>query len=158
MDNFGRDRFELLSAYLDGEVTATERQQVQQWLKEDLKVRQLYYRLLSLRQGMQQLPTPTPQQSPQQLSAAVFKRLDQRQQRKQGVLWGGAIAAVALVVGSISGLSRGNSPFPQFADNSPEPNADQLVIALNRPAVTIPSAAVAPNSNSLIKLNKPAKN
>ena len=156
MDNFGRDRFELLSAYLDGEVTAAESQQVQQWLKEDLKVRQLYYRLLSLRQGMQQLPTPTPQQSPQQLSAAVFERLDQRQQRKRGVLWGGAIAATALVVGSISGLIRGNS-LPQFADNSPD-NADQLVIAINRPAVTIPSAAVAPNSNSLIKLNKPAKN
>ena len=157
MDNFGRDRFELLSAYLDGEVTATESQQVQQWLKEDLKVRQLYYRLLSLRQGMQQLPTPTPQQSPQQLSAAVFERLDQRQQRKRGVLWGGAIAATALVVGSISGLIKGNSSF-QFADNSPESNAEQLVIALNRPAVTIPSAAVAPNPNSLIRLNKPAKN
>ena len=156
MDNFGRDRFELLSAYLDGEVTATESQQVQQWLKEDLKVRQLYHRLLSLRQEMQQLPTTTPQQSPQQLSAAVFERLDQRQQRKRGVLWGGAIAAAALVVGSISGLIRGNS-LPQFADSSPD-NADQLVIAINRPAVTIPSAAVAPNPNSLIKLNKPTKN
>ena len=154
MDNFGRDRFELLSAYLDGEVTATERQQVQQWLKEDPHVRQLYHRLLSLRQGMQQLPTPTPQQSSQQLSATVFERLDQQQRRKRGILWGGAIAATALVVGSISGLIRGNSLMPQLAD-SPD-NAEQLVIAINRPAVSIPSAAVAPNS--LIKPNKPVKN
>lgn len=153
MDNFGRDRFELLSAYLDSEVTATERQQVQQWLKDDPQVRQLYHRLLSLRQGIEQLPTPMPQQSPQQLSTAVFERLGRRRQRQRRVLWGGAIAATALVVGSISGLMR-DYPLIQMADSADD--SDQLVIALNRPAVSIPAAAVAPHN--AIKLNKPAKN
>jgi len=31
MDMLKRDRFELLSAYLDGEVTAAQRQQVEDW-------------------------------------------------------------------------------------------------------------------------------
>uniref|UniRef100_A0ACD5GTL5 Anti-sigma factor family protein n=1 Tax=Desertifilum tharense IPPAS B-1220 TaxID=1781255 RepID=A0ACD5GTL5_9CYAN len=35
LDMLKRDRFELLSAYLDGEVTASERQQVENWLDTD---------------------------------------------------------------------------------------------------------------------------
>jgi len=43
MDMLKRDRFELLSAYLDGEVTAAQRQQVEDWLGNDPEV-QLYAR------------------------------------------------------------------------------------------------------------------
>ncbi|MEL6165322.1 MAG: zf-HC2 domain-containing protein, partial [Cyanobacteria bacterium J06628_3] len=43
-----RDRFELLSAYLDGEVTAAERRQVEEWLANDSSVQNLHKRLLSL--------------------------------------------------------------------------------------------------------------
>lgn len=35
LDNLKRDRFELLSAYLDGEVTSSERHQVEDWLRSD---------------------------------------------------------------------------------------------------------------------------
>jgi hypothetical protein len=45
MDMVKRDRFELLSAYLDGEVTATERKQVEEWLANDASVQCLYARL-----------------------------------------------------------------------------------------------------------------
>jgi len=50
-----RDRFELLSAYLDGEVTAQDRAVVQHWLNTDPSVKCLYHRLLCLRQGCQEL-------------------------------------------------------------------------------------------------------
>jgi len=38
MDMEKRDCFELLSAYLDGEVTATERRQVEEWLSTDASI------------------------------------------------------------------------------------------------------------------------
>ena len=39
---YQRDRFELLSAYIDGEVTAAERGQIEQWLTTDPEVQCLY--------------------------------------------------------------------------------------------------------------------
>ncbi len=39
-----RDRFELLSAYLDGEVIAAKRQQIEDWLRNDPGVQYLYVR------------------------------------------------------------------------------------------------------------------
>jgi anti-sigma factor RsiW len=44
MDIHKRDRFELLSAYLDGELTATERRQIEDWLKTAPEVQRLYAR------------------------------------------------------------------------------------------------------------------
>ncbi len=41
MDMYQRDRFELLSAYLDGEVTAAERRQIEQWLATEPEVQSL---------------------------------------------------------------------------------------------------------------------
>ena len=40
------ERFELLSAYMDGELTAEERKQVQQWLDSDPEFHELYKQLL----------------------------------------------------------------------------------------------------------------
>lgn len=50
LDHCKRDTFERLSAYLDGEVTAAERQQVEAWLATDSEAQRLYQRLLNLRQ------------------------------------------------------------------------------------------------------------
>ncbi len=50
MDMPNRDRFELLNAYLDGEVTAAQRQQIDNWLTTDSQVQCLYARALKLRQ------------------------------------------------------------------------------------------------------------
>ena len=138
MDTFGRDRFELLSAYLDGEVTAKERQQVQEWLENDPQMQQLYVRLLRLRQGMQYLPAPPTQQSSSQLSEAVFQKIDRRGRWRQGLLVGGGIAAV--VIGAIASLT--DAPVLQIASRSTvKNNPKELAIALNRPAVEIPPAA-----------------
>ncbi|MEM9769414.1 MAG: zf-HC2 domain-containing protein, partial [Cyanobacteria bacterium P01_D01_bin.71] len=55
LDATKRDRFELLSAYLDGEVSPDERRLVATWLDKDPEAQCLYRRLLQLRQGFQGL-------------------------------------------------------------------------------------------------------
>jgi anti-sigma factor RsiW len=142
MDSMQRDRFELLSAYLDGEVTATESKQVQEWLATDPEVQNQYSRLLKLRQGWQSLSVPVSAQSTQQLTQKVFDRIDQRRSRK-GLAWGGA-AIAALVIGAVSTILPGTqSPVPQFAQ-APQPavktTKQPLMVALNRPVVEIPKA------------------
>lgn len=77
------ERFELLSAYLDDEVTAEERQQVAQWLMDEPHTLQMYQRLLMLRQAIRtapvqaqpplQVPTP-PRQSWGPLSSPALRR------------------------------------------------------------------------------------
>ncbi|MEM6251438.1 MAG: hypothetical protein AAF821_00820 [Cyanobacteria bacterium P01_D01_bin.156] len=51
-------RFELLSAYMDDEVTSEERQLVTQWIKDDPVVQQMYQQLLMLRQAIRRAPIP----------------------------------------------------------------------------------------------------
>ncbi|MFN9956199.1 MAG: anti-sigma factor family protein, partial [bacterium] len=67
------DRFELLSAYLDGEITAGERKQVEQWLSTDESVKCLYARLLKLRQGVKTMPIPASAQPPEVTFQQVWK-------------------------------------------------------------------------------------
>jgi|GEM_PF-2829104 len=50
------EREELLSAYLDGEVSPEERARVEQWLAESSELRQLRDELLSIRTDLQALP------------------------------------------------------------------------------------------------------
>ena len=52
-------RFELLSAYVDDEVTAEERKLVAQWLMDDPVTQQTYQRLLMLRQAIRTTPVPS---------------------------------------------------------------------------------------------------
>jgi anti-sigma factor RsiW len=61
MNMYQRDRFELLSAYIDGEVTAAERGQIEQWLTTDPEVQCLYARVLKLRPLWSTMPAPTTQ-------------------------------------------------------------------------------------------------
>jgi anti-sigma factor RsiW len=147
MNGFGRDRFEMLSAYLDGEATAQERQQVQQWLDTDPEAQQLYRRLVQLRCGMKEMPVPSAQPH-QQLTQGVFKRLRQRRWKQAAFVGSGAIAAV--FVGMMSGVFPGSNSGWQYAETqnqySPEMaiTEDTLTIAINRPVVEIPKAAIAP--------------
>lgn len=148
LDVLKRDRFELLSAYLDGEVTAAERKQVEAWLATDPVVQQLYARLLKLRQGFRTLPIPSAEQPIEQTVDQVFARIDRRP--RLAVVWGGAGAAVAaLFVAAVSGiLPGGHSPAPQIAVESSPTSVtavapEVMKIALDRPVVHIPKAAVA---------------
>ncbi len=97
-----RDQFELLSAYLDGEVTSAERRQVEDLLSNDEQTKQLYSRLLKLRSGFQGLPL-TAAQPVDNTVDRVMERLERpRVSRRTWVIGGGAIAAAA--IGSITGL------------------------------------------------------
>jgi anti-sigma factor RsiW len=162
-DTVQRDRFELISAYMDGEVTADERRIVEDWLANDLTVQKLHARLLKLRQTFQTMPVPASSDaSVQQTVDAVLARVERRP--RFSVIWGGlAIAAVA--VGAISTSLLGErSPFFQMAQSSrdaaqtqtatkPEP----LLIALDQPLIAISKTPVAdqndPRSSSPLPQN-----
>jgi anti-sigma factor RsiW len=75
------ERFELLSAYLDGEVTATERQQVEAWLATDRAFQHQYRQLQQINQAMPRLTVPS-SQSADALAAGVFGKLDRRRNRR----------------------------------------------------------------------------
>lgn len=134
MDMLKRDRFELLSAYLDGEVTAAERREVETWLEHDPETQRLYQRLLNLRQGIGTLPVPT-QEPVEQTIQQVYQRIHRRSQRRT-LAWGGS-AIAAVFVGAIATLP--NSPIAQIARLS---KIEPLMVALNDPVVEIPKAMI----------------
>lgn len=143
MDSLQRDRFELLSAYIDGEVTAGERYQVQAWLDTDPEMQRLYRRLMMLRHGLQKLPVPPSEATAQETAHRVFSRLDRHRMRKT-LVWGGA-AIAAVFVSAWSGVLPGNQLMRQWAFRSPqlEEAAEPLMIAVNRPVIDIPKAPVS---------------
>lgn len=143
IDILQRDRSELLSAYLDGEVTASERQQVQQWLETDAKMQCLYRRLLKLRQGLQTLPIPHRNDTPEQTVSQVFAKIRNRQ-RVRTVVTSGAGAIAAMFVAALSGIMPGNQTLtPQMAQYKSPAQPSTLMVALNHPVIEIPKAAVA---------------
>ncbi|MEG4999700.1 zf-HC2 domain-containing protein [Microcoleus sp. B4-D4] len=130
-----RDRFELLSAYLDGEVTATERREVEELLTNDPATKRLYSRLLSMQRSFSSMPVPAAEQSAQDLAAKVLQRVE-RKTKRNWVLGGGAIAA--LLIAAVSGVGGGRQLFaPQFARSPLPAESDGLVVALNEPVVEI---------------------
>lgn len=141
-----RDRFELLSAYLDGEVTAAERRQVEEWLSNDAAVQQLHTRLLKLRQGFRSLSAPQPSQPVEVTVKTVLARLDRRP--RLSLVWGGT-AIAALVLGAVTLFT---SRTPEFANNPDRVQSEQaqkvepsegdgLLVALDRPVLSIPKTA-----------------
>ncbi|MEB3295318.1 MAG: zf-HC2 domain-containing protein [Synechococcales bacterium] len=154
--NLQRDRFELLSAYLDGEVSADERRQVEAWLAEDPTMQQLYKRLLKLHQGFQALPTPAPSQPVDLAIAQVLKKVDRRP--RLTVLWGsGAAIAAAGLVAIVSSLSNpGNNP--QFATQPAGQDSVAIAPANNQPSTANPTGAAiqAPEPTGLlVSLDEP---
>lgn len=149
-----RDRFELLSAYLDGEVTSQERRQVEEWLDTDPATQRLYQRLLNLRHGLQAMPVPSSQPA-DQLAEAVFKRVDRRP--KLVLFWSGA-AIAAMFVGMVSGIVPGRQLFmPQVAQvPQPTPSGD-LMVALNEPLVEIvnPNELMLTVNEPIVEIPKP---
>lgn len=138
MDN-QRDRFELLSAYLDGELTAAQRRQVEEWLAHDPQVQQLYARLLKLRQGLRTLPVPSASQPVDETIQQVFSRIHDRSRR---LFWGGA-AIAAVVASALSGTltMRESRQFAETLEPKPAVN-EPLMVAINSPVIEIPKAAV----------------
>ncbi|MEX0269988.1 anti-sigma factor [Leptolyngbyaceae cyanobacterium UHCC 1019] len=155
LDAVQRDRFEMLSAYMDGEVTADERRTVEEWLANDPTVQKLHTRLLRLRQTFQAMPVPsTDEKAVQQTVDAVLARIDRRP--RFSVIWGG-VALAAVAVGAISTSLMGDrSPFFQMAQSSRDPAQTQtaakpepLLIALDEPLIAISKTPVAAQAESV---------
>ena len=118
LDNLKRDRFELLSAYLDGEVTVSERRQVEQWLETDQHIRCLYSRLLKLRQGMRTMAVPASGRSVEQTIQAVYKKADRSP--KVVIAWMGAALALLAVPFFSDDLRLGFTYLVPSQENSEE--------------------------------------
>lgn len=157
-----RDRFELLSAYLDGEATAAERKLVESWLASDLTVQRLHSRLLKLRHGLRSMPVPASPQATEQTVNEVFARLERKP--KLSLVWGGA-AIAALFIGALaSNLLTGTQTPPQLAKGSQQPAIEApqtkgnevLLVALDKPLVDIPKAPVAIPNGTFKNTTTPA--
>jgi anti-sigma factor RsiW len=153
LDAVQRDRFEMLSAYMDGEVTADERRTVEEWLTNDPTVQKLHARLLKLRQTFQAMPVPTAsEKAVQQTVDAVLARVDRRP--RFSAIWGG-IALAAVAIGAISTNLMGDRSFFQMAQSSRDPVQTQpavkpepLLIALDQPLIAISKTPVAAQADS----------
>jgi anti-sigma factor RsiW len=132
------ERFELLSAYLDGEVTATERQQVEAWLATDRAFQQQYRQMQNIHVAFPLMTVPS-SHSAEALAEGVFAQIDRNRNRRLSWIGGGAIAATLLAaVTGLGGLFGDRSPQLQFAAhkaNTPAP----LMVALNDPILTMPA-------------------
>jgi hypothetical protein len=136
LDVTKRDRFELLSAYLDGEVTPDERRMVLTWINNDPKTKCLYNRLVRLRQGFREANCSYDCDADAAV-AQVFECLNYRM-RMMGMAGLGVF-----VIGVLSLLSggMGNSySIWRWASSTPP---ESLQIALDQPAFPIPKAPTA---------------
>lgn len=146
IDATKRDRFELLSAYLDGEVSPAERRLVATWLDHDAEAQCLYRRLLQLRQGFQGLGHETAKPQDHLYTAnRVVSKLNQRFRRT----WmAGMTAAAVAVVGIFSGALYPLERLGSVRTASSEVT-DNLEIALDQPPIAIPKPAIAPGDSLL---------
>lgn len=136
------DCFELLSAYIDGETTASQRHQVQTWLDRDPQVKRLYTQLLALQSQMQQSVAPPCEKSVTEITSEVFQSIDSSHRRQRRLILTGTAIAASMVA-AITGVFGGNAPLRMnmaALDNSTNLNAprETLAIALNKPAINIP--------------------
>lgn len=136
-------QFQLLSAYVDGETTVSERRQVQAWLDHDPQIKAIYLQLLQLRSRLQAAPVPASHSSVQQLANRVFQRLNQRTQVM--ATWGGTAIAALLVMTISGGISGNWGRVSMLAQSQNLNNSEPLQIALNEPLIPI----VNPNAVSI---------
>lgn len=136
-----RDRFELLSAYLDGEVTPHERQLVNSWLAHDPTAKCLYNRLLRLRQGIKSSPIESTCPAEDTL-AGVFSGLNRRFHK---TCMAGAGALAIGVLGFLSGVFGPHQSLMRLAGAPSDSLAhgDVLQVALDEPAFPIPQVSNA---------------
>lgn len=139
---FNGDRFELLSAYVDGEVTAAERKQVEEWLATDPTVQQLHDRLMRLRHAFRAIPAPAPSQPIERTVDQVLAKIDRRPNLK--LVWGGGAAIAAALVGAVTlhfarPMQMAKEPVPtQTVQTAQQPEAaetDGLLVALDKPVM-----------------------
>ena len=131
------DDFELLSAYIDRELSPLETKQVQTRLDNNPEFKKLYTQLLALQNQLNHSVAPSSEKSVEEITAGVFRAIDRTRRRRRKFVWGGtAIAATFLA--TISGLV----PFsPRMAEvDRGNSNSVMLAVAVDRPAINIPKS------------------
>ena len=153
-----RDRFELLSAYIDHEVTADERRQVEAWIADDASFATMHRRMVKLQRGFQGLPTPAPAEHVDITIAQVLKVVDRPRPSWKvfagvGSVAAAAVAAIAILPGLLlptpSGqlASRPGAPTANTINSDqgelPMPRALTVAVSLDQPVFVTPKKAVA---------------
>ena len=129
------ERFELLSAYIDGEVTPQERKLVQGWLDTDPAFKQAYLGLIRLQTALPHVPIP-PSMPTNELSKQIFERIEQENRWQRLWLWGSITAAAVVVAACSSIFVNPLQPTSQQARLASENHViaeDPLMIAINEP-------------------------
>ncbi|AIE73761.1 MULTISPECIES: anti-sigma factor [unclassified Synechocystis] len=135
-EDFGFDeRFELLSAYIDGEVTPQERKLVQSWIDNDPEFKQTYLGLIRLQKALPLVPVP-PTIDADLLAQKVFAKLEQ-ENRWRGIWFWGSLTAAAVVVAAYSSIV-GKPLDPSLNQANLDPaivamDDDPLMIAIHEP-------------------------
>ena len=137
------DSFELLSAYIDDELSPSNKKQVQTRLDRDPQFKQLYLQLLNLQSQIQNFVVPADDTSTAEITDRVFQSIDRSRNQKRRLMLGSS-ALAASIIAAFSGLFGGFSSFsPNMAEvNSPN-NASKsvmLAVAVDRPAINIPKS------------------
>jgi predicted anti-sigma-YlaC factor YlaD len=158
--NSGLEKFELLSAYLDGEVNAAERKQVELWLQEDAAFKAMYNKMRGMHAAIEQIPLPPVTEPINKFADQVFAKIDQRRQFKFLKVVGGACVAGLVAAGALftatfqdsnHQMQVAKSVLPTSVPNSlsilvkPTP----LMVALNDSIVQIsPNKVVTPKGKA----------
>lgn len=124
------EKIELISAYIDDEVTPSQRREVEALLETDPVAKHLYERLLQLHSEFQRIPIDITLEPVDKTIEQVFNKIDRRSKRNF-VLVGSAVVGLCIAV--ISGfISTTRSPVTKLAEVS---DSETLQIALNEPVI-----------------------
>ena len=142
-ENLIPDSFELLSAYIDGELSLSEKKQVQTCLDRDPQFKKLYTQLLTLQGQIHHSVAPPSDKSIDEITAEVFQVIDRHRNWRRTLVWGGSAIAASIIAG-VSGIVPGFSPLsPNIAKVAPSNTVStpvMLAVSLDRPAINIPKS------------------
>jgi anti-sigma factor RsiW len=166
--NIDEEQFVLLSAYMDGEATADEVAQVEQWLAQDAVFARVYEQQKQLQKMLIDLPVPAVatdafgqrQDNTELVVAGVMERLDRRAKQRRWIFGGIGLVAATLVGALASILTVPNSPQLRHATNQVDSKTapvtanktnnnkgesgyskdEKLVIAMEEPLVPMPKS------------------
>lgn len=139
------EQFELLSAYLDDEVTESERALVEYWLATDPVIRHAFQTLGGLSRSISQVPVPQ-SATVEQTVRAVMARIDRHHRR---VHWLGGSAIAAAVTAVIASVGIGNHDMGwQLASNRPAPESS-TALSSESPEAASPSGEKATKTTAI---------
>lgn len=146
------DHFELLSAYLDRELTPEENEQVEQWLNKDYQAQKNYQHLLQLRYHLQKSAVPSSSFSAEHLTQQVVTQ-SQHQTWQKVKFWGKRALLGGLIAFTSGTLAWTTSSSFRLAELSPSEEAPNstLMISVDQPIMEIPAT---PNSTSSSNLEE----